>query len=323
MRFNWIKKFSFLGNLLIYFNYIAVGCLLLSYIAPYTSPEAFWPIAFFGLAYPFLLLVNLLFAMLWILKKRKLFWVSLISIIIGYEFIGNTFQINFSKDKNGEKGIGVLSYNVRIFDLYNWRNNKDSRDKIFDLLDREAPDILCLQEFFYSEKKRYFNTLDTLAQFLKAGNHHAEYTKTLWDTDHWGIVTFSTYPIINKGRLNFQTGSNNICIYTDIKVNSDTFRVYNMHLASIHFGDKDYKTVDNINKSGTLEILKKLKRAFQKRAVQADLIAKHLEKSPYPIILCGDFNDSPISYAYQKISKGLLDAFVESGNGLGGIQAGK
>ena len=160
---------------------------------------------------------------------------------------------------------------------------------------------------------------------MNAKNVHAEYTINLRNTDHWGIATFSKYPIVNKGKLEF-TGSvfNNSCIFTDIKINDDTVRVYNIHLQSINFLKRDYHFMDSVivkdknqEIKGSKRILKLLKKAYIKRATQTDMVAEHIKNSPYPVIVCGDFNDPPSSYAYHLLSRNLKDAFRESGSGFG------
>jgi endonuclease/exonuclease/phosphatase family metal-dependent hydrolase len=144
------------------------------------------------------------------------------------------------------------------------------------------------------------------------------------------VAIFSAFPIIGNGKIIFDKNSNNVCIYSDIKIDKDTVRVYNVHLQSIHLGYEDYKFVDDVmNNKETEEleksknILKRIKRAFIKRSIQTELVAEHIAKSPYPVIVCGDFNDPPASYTYHTISENLEDAFVESGNGFGRTYAGK
>ncbi len=218
-----------------------------------------------------------------------------------------------------------------LFDLYNWGKNTDTRNKILTSLSDIHPDILCLQEFYTSEEKGDFNNIDTIRKMLGTPYFHTEYTATLRDFDHWGIATFSKYPIINQGKLIFNTKSNNICIYSDIVMNKDTLRVYNIHLQSISFSKKDNKFLEDVisdkDADDELEqsknILRRLKRAFNKRARQVEMITLHMKICRYKIILCGDFNDTPASYAYQKLSGNLNDAFVEKGMGFGRTYAGK
>jgi len=145
----------------------------------------------------------------------------------------------------------------------------------------------------------------------------------------FGIATFSSYPIINKGVISFNN-TLNACIFTDIKFNEDTIRVYNNHLQSIHLGNRSYAYLDSIRLRYNEEqinelkdISNRLRDAFIKRARQAERISVHIHGSPYPVIVCGDFNDTPSSFTYYKIRKNLSDAFVESGSGFGNTYSGR
>lgn len=319
-----IKKFFFILNVLV------AGALLVSYLAPFISPSSFYPVAFFGLAYPFLFIVNCLFVLGWLMLWKKHVFLSLLAISLGWNHIGKFVQLNKSGgDSVNEGGFKIMSYNVRLFDLYNWTGNLKTRNKIFDLIKEEDAGILCLQEFFYSGKKNYFNTLDTLLQLQGAKYFHVDDTKVI-GTHHFGIATFSKYPIVAKGVVELANMGNNLCIFSDIKINEDTIRVYNAHLASLHFAENDYRFLEEIAMVETGEkvkgighIFSRIKDAFIRRSYQADAIADHISQSPFAVIFCGDFNDVPLSYAYSAISGGMNDAFRESGSGMGATYIGK
>lgn len=323
------KRYYF-NSIAIFCNHLAAISLLLSYLAPVISPEQFWIIAFFGLAYPILVIINILFIAYWAVQLKKRAFYSMIVILCGWIQLHSFFQISLKYvDDSSKKLIKIMSYNVKVFDLYNWTHNKETKAKIFSLIADEGADIMCFQEFF-SRDSSEFDNLDSLITFQKAKFVHVEYTTTVQRIHHWGIATFSKYPIIAKGKVDFGYKSNNICIYTDIKTARDTIRVYNMHLQSIAFGADDYQYMDDIEKNKKREdivhsknIGKRLKRAFIKRAKQADLIRESISKSPYPVIVCGDFNDTPASYTYSTISTNLNDAFIEAGNGFGKSYTGK
>ncbi len=281
--------------------------------------------AFFGISFPVLFVVNLVFVIYWGMQMRLWALLSAAMLLFSANNLLGNLQYHFSEKTPDKSDIKILDYNCMLFDLYNWSHNAQSRNLIFTMLQEESPDIVCLQEFYTSEQKNDFNNADTLQKFLKAKNMHAEYTTTLRELDHWGVATFTKYPIVRKGKIIFNTKSNNICIYTDVLINTDTVRIYNVHLASISFGKKEYKFIDNISKNEISDpdlnesksILKRLKKRFFARAEQAELIAAHMAVCKYKIILCGDFNDTPSSFAYHTLSKNLKDAFRQSGSGIG------
>ncbi|MBC7863116.1 MAG: endonuclease/exonuclease/phosphatase family protein [Bacteroidia bacterium] len=324
-KLNWFNRF------MLWLNYIAIVALLCSYAARFINPVSFWYLAFFGLAYPVVLLVNIFFILYWTAQLRIYSFLSLIFILLGLRSFFSYVQITLVDTKPQKTDVKVMSYNSMLFDLYNWSHNEKSREEIFGMLEEESPDILCLQEFYTSENPKSFNNKDTLTKFLPTTNIHCEYTTTLRGWDHWGIATLTKYPIVRKGKLIFNTKTNNICIFTDVIIEKDTVRIYNMHLQSIQFKKDDYKFVsDVVNNKETQEeiehsksILRRLKRGFLKRSYQSDLVAEHISKCKYKIIVCGDFNDTPSSYTYSNIRGDMKDAFIEKGSGFEKTYNGK
>ena len=306
------------------FNFIAVLAILFAYISAYISPADFSFFAFFGLIYPLLLVINLFFAVFWFYKKDKYFFISAIAILIGWNFLGSFFQINFNKKtfSENEYHLKVLSFNVRVFNLWNWSKDKKRREKTYNFIRKSNADIVCLQEF-YSSATYGKNAIDSLQQKSKLNYRYVSFTKRKNKTYHHGIAIFSKYPIVSKGNVQ-PDNSENFCIYADIKVFNDTLRVYSVHLESIHLGREDYRVIDNPNNdtiSNVIQyknIFRKLRTGYINRARQVDLIAAHLEKSPYQVIVCGDFNDPPYSYSYHRITRKLTDAFKRSGLGVSG-----
>ncbi|MBL4651855.1 MAG: endonuclease/exonuclease/phosphatase family protein [Flavobacteriales bacterium] len=316
-----MKNLSIIGKLIFVLNSVFGILLLITYLAPFVPPDIFWPIAFFGLAYPFILLINIVFGIYWLVTFKRQILLSVIVIGCGWGQLTNFIQLGSSE--NQLEGFKVMSYNVRLFDLYNWSDNKQTRNKIFELIDEKSADIICFQEFFYSEKRGYFNTLDTLREFQKAKYYHTACTTTN-SLHYFGIATLSKYPIINREKVSLQDSKNNICIYTDVLIDQDTIRIYNMHLASVHLGKENYDFIENINNQetdeqldGSKKIVELLKNAFIKRSEQARTIAEHIDNSPYKVVVCGDFNDTPSSFTYRTISNDLCDSFSGSGVGVG------
>jgi endonuclease/exonuclease/phosphatase family metal-dependent hydrolase len=317
---------SFFRKVIFFFNLLALGALLLCYINPLISPAKFWPLSFLGLAYPAIYVVNIIFFIYWLLRKSKLIIFSGVGLAIGLFHFNTIYQLAWQQKvlTNETEGIKVMSFNVRLFDLYNWSKNKETRKAIFDFINKEKPDIIAFQEFYADDDNEFIN-IDSLKAMLNLPHEDYEFTLTLRKKHHWGIATFSKYKIVGSGHVNFRVKSNNVCIYSDMLINKDTVRVYNMHLQSIHLLKEDYKFIDALGKDsveideykGSRKIAGRLKRAFIKRAEQVDSVAKSLKNSPYPVIVCGDFNDTPASYTYHTMTNELTDAFVEAGKGWG------
>jgi endonuclease/exonuclease/phosphatase family metal-dependent hydrolase len=313
-------------------NAVFIFLLLSSYAAAKISPDVFWPMAFAGIAYPVLLAINIFFVVWWLIFRKRYFILSLIAIIAGYNQFRATFAFHFfvpSAKADSLNEIKLMTFNCRLFDLYNWTQNLNSRENIFNMLKRESPDILCLQEFYQSDGTQ-FDNVAKLQKELRTKNIHVAYSHTERVRDHWGILTCSIYPIINRKTIRTGFTGGNLCLATDIVKGTDTIRIFNVHLESIRFKPEDYKFVENFGSDKETQELEKSKRimnkfriAAQRRARQADTLRKEIESSPYKVIVCGDFNDTPSSYTYHTVRSGLNDAFIESGRGMSGTYAGK
>jgi endonuclease/exonuclease/phosphatase family metal-dependent hydrolase len=309
-------------------NSVAVLALLLAYFATHFPPKSIGYLSLFGLAYPASLLLNFGFIVYWLFKKPKYALVSAFAIVIGLNHFTDFFQISLGKPETTKVNhMKVLTYNVRNFGLYSAEGKKEIRNKIFDVLDRENADLVCFQEFFHSDKKGYFTTRDSLLKFLPTKYYHERYTHAMKGQNYFGVALFSKYPIVNKGFVPFENDPNNFCIYADLKVEGDTIRVYDAHLQSIRFKPEDYAFVDqNRNEEeldqGSKRIARRLKLAFQKRQLQVDRVVQSIADSPHPVILCGDFNDPPVSYTYEAFTDLLEDSFCEAGSGIGNTYIG-
>lgn len=308
---------SWLNRIIYLFNMLTLFALALSYLAPHISPSTFlWPIAFLGLLYPILILTNLLFMLYWIVTFKRHFWSNIFIIFLGWGHLNALINIE-SNEKATAADFTVMSYNVRLFNVYEWIDNKNVKSEIVDFINTEKPDILCLQEFYAPNE---LPNIQLPYQHIGLQSQKKQ----------WRMATYSSFPIINKGTVSIKgERKNNVCIYSDIDTGTDTIRVYNIHLASNWFRPSDYSFMQNPTleteelKKNVLSIGERLKNSFAKRAEQVGAIKTHIGKSPYPVMLCGDFNDTPNSYAYQQLASGLKDAFVENGVGLGKSYNGK
>lgn len=269
----------------------------------------------------------------WTVRLRALLILPLVALIISWNNVQNSFQL-FSEQKNiaekqtdGKNELKVLTYNVQIFNLLGNASFGKHQKEMFRDIKSEEPDLICFQEFYSNTKKGLsLYKIDTL---LSDYSYKHIYRINNSPVANYGIVTYSKYPIVKKGRIGFQNTSN-ASIYTDIKFNEDTLRVFNSHLQSIKFDRDNYKFITNQDKYNQQEKIKavrdissRLKNAFIKRSEQANLLSEKITQSPYPAIVCGDFNDTPVSYSYRKIKGKLEDAFVNAGVGFGNTYVGK
>ena len=307
-------------NIFLILNVIIVFALFISYLSVYIPPDKYWIPAIFGMAYPFILAANFVFLVFWILFKPRNFFLPLISIAIGWGFLSRYVQLNGLNTEEGN--IKVLSYNVQYFAGDGKKNQKENANTIIEFLDEQNADIICLQE---SRLRK--NNIFNLAKTIKGLNsiNHYQYARS---STTYGSVTMTRYPIVNMGEIRFEE-SHNMAIYTDVIIQTDTVRIFNLHLQSYQIDPNNYSIIDSlgVNQENDLKEVRemgtKFKRAFQFRAGQVRKIVKFMNETPYDIIVCGDFNDTPVSFAYQKLRGELTDAFVNSGKGVGRTYIGR
>jgi len=296
----------------------------MSYLAACVSPETLWFFAFFGLAYPYILLANLCFVIVWIIFRKWYFLISLLIIIAGYKPLGSYIQPGRGNDPQNsvQETFKLLTYNVRLFNYYEWDDDTAARDEIIAYINYEKPDIVCFQEFITVPGGEFDGT--RLRQQLRYLPYvHINYESTVSGNLSFGMATFSRYPIVNKGSIDF-AGTLNGSIYSDINLNNDTIRIYNCHLQSVklrkNYDDLLDSLIFNYDEKQLVEIKDisvRMKQAFIQRADQVDILSGHISSSAYPALICGDFNDTPLSYTYHTMSKGMNDAFIEAGSGFG------
>lgn len=323
------KRKSATNWLLLLLNFAGIAALLMAYAAANFPPESTGYIALTGLAYPYILAVNLFFVLYWLIKKWKYALFSLVAMLAGSGRLMAFYAVSFSADSQPvpDSALHVLTYNVRLFNLYQWDANKETRNKIFRQLDSINADVICFQEFFQSTRPGYFVTRDTLLEFLPTPYYHERYSHAVNGHDFFGVAILSRYPMVNKGFVPFETDVNNYCIYADIVKGSDTLRVFNAHLASIRLQREDYALLSENSagqdvEQGGKRIARRLLKAFKRRQRQAERISAAIGESPYPVVLCGDFNDTPVSYCYSLLTADLEDSFSEAGSGIGNTFAG-
>ncbi|WP_299395286.1 endonuclease/exonuclease/phosphatase family protein [uncultured Gelidibacter sp.] len=294
-----MKKLNLFNKFVFFLNSIAATTLLLSYILPYIEPERSAFISVLSLTVPFLIIVNILFVIYWLLNIKKQLLLSLIVLLIGFNYVSSLYKVSSSKQVEDDQNLAVMNYNVRLFNLFEWLPSKNVTTEISKFIADKNPDIISMQEY------RLDNDLQ-LKEYYKFEVLSGKKIKN-------GQAIFSKFPIINKGSIEFPNTYNN-AIFVDVVKGKDTIRIYNVHLQSLKIDANS----DPLKNETSENLFKRVGNTFRHQQSQADLFLEHKAKCKYKVIVCGDFNNTAYSYVYNKI-KGddLSDAFVEAGNGFG------
>lgn len=298
-------------------NVLLVFITLLCYLSPYVSPASFWPLAFFGLLYPWLLLFNLLFVVLWLVMRRKQFLLSLACILVGWTHLTSFVGLHLPSAYEGDQVLRVMSLNTYGFRLYDGSRKRHDTDHLAEMFSVEGLDIVCFQEY---PAIRHNNPFTAYFQDQTPLKH-------VLNTPGSALALFSRFPIID-GQTHYFNRQYNGYQYADIQVAGQTFRVFNLHLQSNDVSSiaNEVATEGDLKKRETWLNIRgmaaRFKHSASKRAGQAEQVAAAIAESPYPVILCGDFNAIPQSYTYSQLSAGLQDAFRTAGTGLGTTYGG-
>jgi len=316
--------------ILILINLLSAISLLLGCYGAYINNGDYWFTGLFNLASFYLLLINLAFIVFWLFVKFSLLSISLVSILVCWMPLQHVFQFRMEPPfqfEKSENSLRVMSWNVEMFHIKKHKKHPEIQYKMFQLINEMQPDVACFQEMAAADsmQKGMINYMPFFSKKMKMPYYHYSYIPHL-DFDklhHFGKVIFSRYPIIYQKTIYPEPNVYNSAFhFVDIVKGKDTIRVFNFHLQSLRFSpeNKEFLYSDNIEEKNSLKetrsIVGKLKRAFMKRHWQSDQVRRYIEKSPYPVVVCGDFNDVPNSYAYNTIGNGLKNAFREKGYGL-------
>lgn len=256
--------------------------------------------------------------------------IPLLTLVLGAKFIDRTFPIPTpsSITSRTDKAFTVVSSNVRIFNVYEHlrdSNYASSRNMIAWLENHKA-DVLCLQEYYHStaptKNEMIFNAHERIGRKFP----YAHIVPTLVvQNQTFGMAIFSKHKIIRTGQLLFREKSSNQIIYADLLYGEDTVRLYNMHLQSMSIDENEVLTasMDKQHRNKLMQILVRYKNASIQRSKQIDALTEHIQKSPYPVMVCGDLNEMPYGYAYEQLSDLLHNGFQKAGSGLGGTYNGR
>ena len=299
--------------------------VLIAECAVHISPEAMPILGVAGLVFP-LSWVLLVFGTIGAFRSRIWKWalIGCVALLLSHSHAQSTWGLNvpasFESPAMSEGKINVLSWNVRQFNRFAWIGVPGVPDSILAHMKRADADVICIQEtYLEATQGREARTNPWMSRdMLKRGTGLPYLTEEMAlgrGTDKlFGLVILSRYPILHVQTLPFDNDKNNSAMSVDLAIEGDTVRVFNVHLSSIGFEQSDYEDARNVtDEAARLRILQRLQSAWKKRASQARKVAEAACNSPYSVVLTGDFNDTPVSYASQQMTTCLVDGYRRSG----------
>lgn len=311
------KKFTFralfVGNILVILLMLLIGNI------DWLNPVDYPLLANLGLGYPILLAFNFAFLVFWAFVRLRTIWLPILGFILCFASIRIYCPFNLPKDKP-HGAIKVLSYNVYMFD--SWEETNPKTNPIVNYIIDSKADLVCLQEAQGDGDKS-----GGIYKRLKA---HYPYFKLMVKKKPGAdyMVLLSRYPILWQDTIPYGSISNQSVAYM-VDIKGTKTLVVNNHFESNGLSNDDkagFKSIvkgsmqtDKV-KSESVHLLRKLGKVSMRRAPQADMVARYVKQyldKKVPVILCGDFNDNPLSYTHRVIDKELIDCFVASGNGPG------
>lgn len=309
----------FLGRIILSANALMAVLMLFSAFSSHLNPHTFPMLSCAGLAFPIFLLLNVFFLIFWLFFKRKYALLPFFALFACVGQIRTYFPLNGPSKGVPDDAIKILSYNVMSFDSHK-PHTEESPNEIVQYLQKCDADIICLQEATFNNadprkflsEKVFRSALDYpyIAHYKDKGN---------------GWICMSRYPILTSRMMEYESAGNGTVVY-ELKVGADTLLLINNHLESnkltlddrAAYRDMIKTPEEEKMKNTSRKLLGKLADAIPIRATQADSVAKYVRNARHKyVVVCGDFNDSPLSYAHRVIGEGLNDAFIETGNGLG------
>jgi len=268
----------------------------------YTDPNKMWILPTLTLCAPIIYILEIASALYWVIRwKWRFVAFASVFVLVGTIYLPLYYKIDFRRrydtkyvERNFTK---IVSYNVA---------NGNKRELV-DYISEMRPDIICLQEFLREDDSKW----DALG---------SDYKSTVSGDNNYSCEIFTRCPILHQGQIDSIPRYN--AVWADLKIGEDTLRVINLHLQSTAIRPEDTRFIqhheyifDDERENKLKSIILRLAENTCKRAVQADTIRSFMNRSPYDMIVCGDFNDVPLSYSYHRIAEDMKDAFCEAGSG--------
>ena len=323
-----IIRFTFISVNIIVIIFYLLACLI-----PFISSGRSWFIAMLGLVFPLLFFVLIGFLIYWLIRKSKWSFVCITALLLSWKQVSVMFSFHFPEKirvTKAPKTLRVLTWNLSGWGESNTsgKTKTDYQDEMIDVIKSTNADVLCFQEYIYYKDSKYRDTI--IPALKESGYRYSYFAKTNYTYRFYKTTTFTAMVIISKFPItdtaHFFYNKDEFAeplIYADIKFQNQTVRVFTTHLQSVMFEDYHFnalhKLKNPVNASVTESkaIAYRLRNAYKKRASQAEMLNKKIKESPYPVIVCGDFNDVPNSYSYFTVKGDLQDAFLKKGSGFG------
>ncbi|KPM31681.1 Endonuclease/exonuclease/phosphatase [Croceitalea dokdonensis DOKDO 023] len=297
-----IKKLSFFKKLGYALNLFVAFGLGLSFIAPHVPADSVPWFSMIAMLMPFWLIANIILFFYWLAQKSGLALISATLLGIGVFLMPPLFKFQ-SAVLPIKEDLNVMSFNTRGFNRYEHLKKQDVDSLIIDFVSAEDADIICFQEFYHAMKRS-----DALEQYPY------KYIDFVYGEDSGRVIQaiYSKYPILKVELIEFPKSAN-AAVYADIQMNKDTIRLYNVHLESFRI----IPNISTVQKEKSTQLLSRIKRVFELQKAQTRLLKAHMESSPYPIVLAGDFNNTAYTNIYTGLKGNLQDTFLEAGSGFG------
>ena len=289
------------------------GLSVLVLTSGYISPETFWPSALLTLVVIPILLLNLGALLILAIKRSWRLLLPLLIVLGGLPFLPQLYAWSSDQPAPTAESFRVVNYNTSFFRASGvFSQGYYSSDKnllalqITDWIRSNDADIICLQEFFDDTNSEIFNNLQTIS--ASGGYEHYFLHKSIHDNGvERGLITFSKFPIVAKGAIFMSDNRYNGATFVDLRINADTIRVINVHLESLSLSER--------TRNGS--VVSAVKTNAIRKSQQASEVIRCVRQSPYPTLVCGDFNEVPTGFIYRQFGQPLKNAFEQRGSGLG------
>ncbi|MBX2895959.1 MAG: endonuclease/exonuclease/phosphatase family protein [Cyclobacteriaceae bacterium] len=288
------------------FIYSIVLLNVCCYISLQIPPHVFWPAAFLSYGFPLIICLNLILLTLALINKRLTAFIWFLFFLLGAPYLMRTLRYNNSKKLTNT--VRVLSFNAKLFRMPHVYDQFST--ELINWIATDSSAIKCIQE--YSTNPTW-EGLDVTGKLRAAGYEGYTFVAEIDDRQHNpGLAIFSTYEFINSGVVWHDPQSLNAAIFADLKYGEKIIRVYNVHLSSMKLTARPTGWLHKIH-----YLFQQLKTGSVNRSKQINRLVDHMKTSPYPYLVCGDFNETPYSYVYSRMRRELTNAFEERGSGFG------